>query len=76
MIVWQIKERNQMFEMFDTSSGAKYPMIFVIFSAYHSVPPKVRNNMKKGTKYIHIPERRRTWSNFILNLIEWACAFF
>ena len=31
MIVWQIKERNQMFEMFDTSSGAKYPMIFVIF---------------------------------------------
>lgn len=63
MIVWQIKERNQMFEMFDTSSGAKYPMIFVIFSAYHSVPPKVRNNMKKALNiyiYLNVDELDQT----------------
>lgn len=44
-----------MFEMFDTSSGAKYPMIFVIFC-----PSQSTQQYEKGTKYIHIPERRRT----------------
>ena len=52
-----------MFETFDTSSGAKYPMIFVIFSAYHSVPPKVRNNMKKALNiyiYLNVDELDQT----------------